>query len=284
CLNRANVKGLFNSTTELAPDNAVSPKGTLWAEATCAEADPGDFIAFSSLFGQAIGDNIEGASLCLWLTNENFFYDVEFSIWDQGPASGFAYTRTAVTPDECGVDTATCNGGCGCPTGWINESGDGVCVLPDPCDTNPCGTGAVCRRTGATTHRCECDGVAFMRPPGEPSTVDCVTGTICLARGATRSIYNSLVDSPPTGGCDTFSGPALTQWSLSSCASSDAGDFGNFCNGSIPSTYVGTHACLATTDSGDPWDIQFTDWCAGDSGGCFTYLRWRAAADGEACD
>jgi hypothetical protein len=47
------------------------------------------------------------------------------------------------------------------------------------------------------------------------------------------------------------------------------------------------HSCLHTLDDDVRWDIQFTDWCPNDlesdPSGCFSYVRWHAVADGEAC-
>jgi hypothetical protein len=292
CLDRGNVKGLFNSVTELGMDQSVSPEGTLWADSTCASATALDFVPFAFSLGGGVGFDIVGTPLCLWLTNENLFYDIVFSEWGSFVDSNFAYTRTAVDADECGVATATCDSQCGCPNGWVNQGGDGICVLPDPCATNPCGAGATCRRTGATTHRCECDGVTFTKPAGQTATVDCVSAGVCLARGDNRILFNSLVDSEPTDRCEVFFGPSLTGWALAPCAATVPGDFDAFCSFAfdrgIPSTYVGIHACLNTTDDGALWDIQFTDWCSGDgmgggTGGCFSYLRWRGVGDGVAC-
>lgn len=306
CLTRGRVKGIYNSATERAANSAVSPQGTLWAASACDSASvPGDFMTIGDLFpsgggsGNGLGDLIVGADLCLWLTNEDLFYDVVFSAWGSVGASNFAYERTAVEADECGVAGAECGATCQCPQGWINGGGDGVCVLPDPCDSNPCGADALCRRTGATSHRCECDTVEFTKPPGQIGVVDCVSVGVCLARRDFRALYNSSLESAsaPTGVCQDPvesrpNTPLLTEWTRKPCASAVSEDFVKFfddafaCPG-VPRRLVGFHSCLHTTDDDAFWDIELTDWCpsasTSDLSGCFSYIRWHPVQDGEAC-
>lgn len=312
CFARNRAKGIYNAATELAPDNAVSPEGTLWAPSTCANANPPDdfttFVALLQSFGGGLGganDRLLGESLCLWLTNENLFYDVVFSAWGAVESSDFAYTRTAAGPDECGVAGATCGATCGCPEGFVNRDGDGICVVPDPCDASPCGAGALCRRTGARSHRCECDTVEFTRPPGQPDVVDCINSDVCLARlgldGTEEeigAIYNSLQEdaSAPRGVCGQPNDsrpaiPTFTEWSRLPCASSGPSSFHKFfdnayaCGGKVPNRIVGLESCLRTTTDNVLWSIQFTDWCVTnlEGVGCFSYVRWQEVDDGEAC-
>jgi hypothetical protein len=302
------VKGIYNSASELAANTAVSPEGTLWALSTCAASTtPDDFETITALFsggggggvGDGIGENIVDADLCLWLTNEDLFYDVVFSEWGTVAASSFAYRRTAVDADECGVAGVMCGATCDCPEGWVNEGGDGICVLPDPCEPVPCGAGATCRKTGATSHRCECDTEEFSKPPAQTDTVDCVSPGVCLARGDTRALYNSLQESQagPVDVCGldievrpVF--PTLTEWVRKPCASAAPEEFVIFldeefaCTG-VPRRVIGFHSCLHTTDDDALWDIQFTDWCpsarTSEPSGCFSYVRWHAVEDGVAC-
>jgi hypothetical protein len=306
CITRGRVKGLYNSASELAANSTVSPEGTSWARSTCATASaPDDFTNLGALFpsgggtGNGFGDNVVGEDLCLWLTNENLFYDMVFSEWGTVEASSFAYQRTAVGADECGVAEASCGASCDCPSGWENQGGDGVCVLPDPCASNPCGAGASCRKTGATSHRCECNPMEFTKPAGQTEVIDCVSDGVCLARGDDRGLYNSLEEdmSASSGVCDLEvamrpSVPSLTEWVRMPCASAAPEDFVKFyddafaCTG-VPRRVVGFHSCLRTTHDGELWDIQFTDWCPSaltvDPSGCFSYVRWHAVEDGEAC-
>ena len=163
----------------------------------------------------------------------------------------------------------------------------------------PCGAAALCRKTGATSHRCECDTVEFSKPPGQTAVVDPVSDGVSLARGDDRALYNSVTESGagPSGVCDldidmrpVF--PTLTEWAREPCASAAPGAFHIFlseefaCTG-VPRRVVGVHSCLHTTDDDEFWDIQFTDWCPSAStsqqSGCFSYVRWHAVDDGMAC-
>ena len=309
CITRGRVKGIYNSAYELAANSMVSPEGTLWALSTCdASSAPDDFKTITALFSggggsgacqqNCVGGNIVGANLCLWLTNENFFYDVVFSEWGSVEASNFAYQRTAVNADECGVAGATCGATCDCPAGWVNEGGDGICVLPDPCDASPCGAGASCRRTGATSHRCECDTEEFTKPPGQTDETDCVSADVCIARGDKGPLYNSLAENEAGGGlcrldlADRPAFPTGTEWVRAPCASTVPSDFAIFLSEAfacpeVPRRLIGFHSCLHTTDDDVLWDIQFTDWCSNalesEPSGCFSYVRWHAVEDGEAC-
>ena len=113
---------------------------------TCAAATaPGDFKTITALFsggggggvGDGIGENIVDADLCLWLTSEDLFYDVVFSDWGTVAASSFAYERTVVGTDACGVAGATCDTTCACPEGWMNEGGKGVEIPRDQKNSGP---------------------------------------------------------------------------------------------------------------------------------------------------
>ncbi len=314
CLKRGRVKGLYNSAYELAANSSVSPEGTLWALSTCAAATvPDDFEPISALFsggsgssscnGNCVGGSIVGPDLCLWLTNENLFYDVVFSEWGSVTGSSFAYVRTAVDADACGVAAATCDASmsrvtCNCPEGWVNESGDGICVLPDPCDPDPCGAGASCRRTGATSHRCECDTVEFTKAPGQTAE-DCPSNGVCLTRGDTRALYNSRAETqaPADGVCGVdpprSEVPTFTEWVRKPCVSASPSEFVIFLSDAfacpeVPRRIVGYRSCLHTTDADEQlWEIQFTDWCpsarTAEDRGCFSYVRWHAVEDGVAC-
>ena len=219
CISRNRVKALYNTETEVGPTD-VSPKGTEWALSTCEAATEDDFTTFvdlirtlgsggGSLEGGEVDDLLPGEPLCLRLTNESLLYDVVFSAWGNGGASNFAYERTPFVSDECGVAGATCPD-CDCPEGFVNNPRN-YCVVPNPCQPNPCGTDAECRRIGAREHRCECDTVEFTRPPGQTTVCDRVNGDICIARAPTvlgqrqGALFNSLQEdaSAPSGVCDS---------------------------------------------------------------------------------
>jgi len=152
---------------------------------------------------------------------------------------------------------------------------------------------------GRRSHRCECDAVEFTKPPGQTGVTDCVSPGVCLARRDERGLYNSLEEgeSAPSGVCDLEVGmrssvPSFTEWVRKPCAAAVPEDFVKFyddafaCTG-VPRRVVGFQSCLHTTDDDALWDIQFTDWCPSavttDPSGCFSYVRWHAVGDGEAC-
>jgi hypothetical protein len=313
CLARNRVKALYNTVTEVGPGDA-SPVGTEWARSTCETVTEDDFTTFVDLIkglgsgggevtGGQVNENLPGEPLCLRLTDESLLYDVVFSEWGNQEDSNFAYERTPFVSDECGVAGATCPD-CICPETFVKAS-DGRCVAPDPCEPSPCGAGALCRRTGAREHRCECDTVEFENPPGQTAACDRVNDDICIARALQGSLFNSDQEdaSAPSGVCDSAesrpSTPIFTEWTFNrdsaSCDSFADEDFVNFfdeayaCGGKVPPTIIGAESCLRTTNpanDGDLWSIQFTDWCANPRAGprgCFSLVRWREVADGEAC-
>jgi hypothetical protein len=141
--------------------------------------------------------------------------------------------------------------------------------------------------------------VEFTKPPGQ-NAEDCLSTGVCLTRGETRALYNSLQEdeAPADGVCrvdpETRSKvPTFTEWVRKPCATAGPSEFVSFLSESfacpeVPRRIVGVHSCLRTTDGDDQlWDIQFTDWCpsarTAEEAGCFSYVRWHAVDDGEAC-
>jgi hypothetical protein len=142
-----------------------------------------------------------------------------------------------------------------------------------------------------------------------------VNDDICLARAPDiivgqrqGSLFNSDQESASAGQgvCGSAeprpSIPTFTEWTFNPdsqpCESFGDADFVNFFDaeyacqsgGNLPRTLVGARSCLRTTNAandGELWSIQFTDWCArptaGQGLGCFSLVRWREVADGEAC-
>lgn len=187
---------------------------------------------------------------------------------------------------------------CACPSGL--EGNGLVCTTPgsggSPCSPSPCGAGAACVVLEADDYRCECDRMMFTKTAGATSTVDCVSETVCLARNNNGALYNSLLESSHSaqmgGGCEGDEPePTLTAWSLAPCTESSDESFGSFTSNRFaqcrpPSAILDVHGCLRLTDTGEVWDIEFSDWCVGEErpGGCFSYTRWRTVPDGVTCD
>jgi hypothetical protein len=243
-----------------------------------------------------VGNNVLDTALCLSIPAANLFYDVDFSAWQKGPLAdggggAFTYTRTAASPDECAHGDATCGTVCGCPEGFVVDASSGNCRLPDPCDPNPCGSGATCRRLGIADHVCECDTVDFSNEGG---SCDSITPDVCIARGVAKGLYNSEDELGYNEAALCVSpSPTLTEWASLPCAQAENADFGTWISATFnavgtcaPPSMVGVAGCVRLTDgSSEEWDIRMTDWCAGilGGGGCFSYIRSHNVADGAAC-
>jgi hypothetical protein len=277
----------------VAINGGQDPIGTQWARSTCATAVELDFFGFTEMTGYE-PPSIVGEDVCLWLTGSNLKYDVVFSSWQSGGGGGFAYRRTAATPDECAHADAICNEDdtCGCPEGFQVVGTPGVCGLPNPCDPDPCGAGALCRRTSVDTHVCECDTVEFTKPVGPAATCDQISANVCITRGTSRGLFNSddeVEYNTDSGSCDSPS-PTLTEWALLPCADAANEDFGPWISDSFadcsPPDVLGEVGCVRLTDgSAQSWDIRMTGWCNGESSanGCFSYIRSHNVPDGASC-
>ncbi len=298
CLTRAYGGPIFNAVgitpAEYPQDVTEEPTGTLWAPTDCASAQPGDYTTFSAALQSEVGNNVLDTALCLSIPAANLFYDVDFSAWEMGGGGGFTYTRTAASPDECAHGDATCGATCGCPDGFVVDASTGKCGLPNPCDPNPCGLGASCRRIGIADHVCECDTVEFSNQGGG---CDSITPLVCIARGATKGLFNSSDETgyDDVGECQSPS-PTLTEWASLPCSQATDADFGTWVSSTFldpadltscaPPAMVGVPACMRLTrGSNEEWDIRMTDWCIGQlrGGGCFSYIRSHNVGDGQSC-
>lgn len=295
CITRGSARGIFNSAispVQMATSGRRAPLGTLWAPSTCTEAVEMDFVGFIDMTGSSPPD-VVGQDVCLWLTGSNLKYDVVFSSWESGGGGGFGYTRTAFVPDECGHADATCqeNDVCLCPEGFEVSAETGLCGLPHPCEPNPCGAGATCRRTAVDEHVCECGTVEFTKPPAPDTSCDQLSPSVCITRGPSQGLFNNEdeLGYNETDLCESPS-PTLTVWALMRCADAMEADFGPWISSSYadcgPPNILGQAGCVRLTDgSGLSWDIRMTDWCVGtgDVNGCFSYIRSRNVDDGVAC-
>jgi hypothetical protein len=252
-----------------------------------------DFQGFTNM-AEGSPPDVVGQDVCLWLTDSNLKYDVVFSSWESGGGGGFGYTRTSTVPDECGHADATCqeNDVCLCPEGFEVSSGTGLCGLAHPCEPDPCGAGAVCRRTAVDEHVCECGTVEFTKPPAPDTSCDQLSPSVCIARASMQGLFNNEDESGFDDSIDPCESPSptMTEWADVPCAVAMEADFGPWnsesyadCN---PPGAVGLAGCVRLTDgTGLSWDIRTTDWCVGqgDVNGCFSYIRSRNVDDGVAC-
>jgi hypothetical protein len=105
CLARGSYGPIYNSVTETysryysAP---YSPKGTEWAYGSCENNQ----TSFGSFYynvcrysGYGCGNNVPGSQTCVHLTEEDLYYEVNWTSWNKGSWSGgpgdggFAFTK-----------------------------------------------------------------------------------------------------------------------------------------------------------------------------------------------
>ncbi len=106
---RAGNGGIFNAALETVYDKSEysSPRGTLWALGTTERLMGGadslnnlTFDTFYETLDRAIGDEIVGTDMVVYLEEENIYFDINFSSWTDGDnGGGFSYTRTTAPPD-----------------------------------------------------------------------------------------------------------------------------------------------------------------------------------------
>jgi hypothetical protein len=116
-ITRATIQGLFNVATENSFDPGTSPEGTEWAYGASGELEPEDYDVWVNAIGW-YPPGMVGNVLSLHLTEEDLYYDVEFTSWTQGGnGGGFSYTRTKQLP------------------GWLQPSYTSGIVPPGETDT-----------------------------------------------------------------------------------------------------------------------------------------------------
>jgi hypothetical protein len=152
---------------------------------------------------------------------------------------------------------------CQCNPGY---TGDGyLCTLPDACSR---------------------ESVVFTKPSyadyTDPVYQDCITPDVCLTRGHNRPLYNAATSTLAAQTCEGPD-PIGTLWALGPCGSVPLSQFGPFISWSFadcsPPWIVGQPGCLVLSNSGLAFDITFTHWAQGDTGGGFSYTRTPVACD-----
>ncbi|GAG17623.1 unnamed protein product, partial [marine sediment metagenome] len=127
------------------------------------------------------------------------------------------------------------------------------------------------------------------------SEQDCITSNVCITRGYSGPIYNSVLEPSAELYCESTS-PHDTEWAQGTC---DSGGlvFDTFVNtlecSSIGHNVVGLNMCLHLITDDLYFDIVFTSWTTTMNGGGFSYTRTavgggQADTDedgvGDACD
>lgn len=288
----------FGGGGSIACDEDAGPAGTEWAVGTCDRARLLEFTSFPVALGCSIGAALasDAPPLCMRLTESGRLFDVQFTDWGIGELAGagrFSYSRAEYFPPcGAGAECTNTDGGydCACPTGWIGPASELGCFNPDVCTPNPCGTGRCGVGLGGG-FVCACDQTVTFNRTGAGEE-DCIApGLVCIARGSSGPIYNSVLDRPVTG-CD-HDQPSLTFWSNESCADSTTEEFGSFvgsgqfgiCSGGqLPTSILDVPGCMriGAVDSPFQIDIKFTAWGGSSSGGTFSYERDLITYD-EAC-
>ncbi|MBJ93900.1 MAG: hypothetical protein CMP23_05420 [Rickettsiales bacterium] len=122
---------------------------------------------------------------------------------------------------------------------------------------------------------------SFTKPgfadPTEPANQDCITPDVCITRGNNQGIYNAVSQSSFSG-----DGPAGTEWAPQATAQAQPSDYGPWRTavGNNPGSAVGQPLSLHILGTDLYYDVVFTQFAGGNSGGAFSYQRARALVPG----
>ncbi len=122
------------------------------------------------------------------------------------------------------------------------------------------------------------------------SEQDCITPNVCITRGVSMPIYNSVLESWAERGCNGPS-PLGTEWSLGTCENRNDMSFSTFIDvvDCKPPSYTGQDMCMHLIEDDQYWVVNFDSWSSGGgggnpSGGGFSYTRSGSDGIGDACD
>jgi hypothetical protein len=98
---------------------------------------------------------------------------------------------------------------------------------------------------------------------------DCITTNVCITRGSSQSIYNSVKEDNMSGS----DSPLDTEWAKGSCDSPTT-IFSNFVtmHSKNPQNILNEDLCLHLISDDIYIDIMITSWSSGGGGG-FSYIR-----------
>ncbi len=120
--------------------------------------------------------------------------------------------------------------------------------------------------------------VEFTKPDGDSGDAaeqDCITESVCIARGVNGPLFNAVTeDAAVPGGCATTS-PAGTRWAAGSCVTGPRDFQTSFpaATGCSPRSAIGATLCLHVVAEDLYFDVLFSSYSGGDSGGGFAYTR-----------
>ena len=279
------------------------PTGTLWYDGSCAqavEADRWDLIPFVELAFDIHEDELEGVSVCMVLPAQQRYFDVTFTEWTASstgpiivplggePGEGerlpelelpegqgaFAYTRTEYVQlcGEGGVCTNTPGGyTCSCAAGYEpTEDGEG-CEDIDECEVGEadCGVDGVCVN-GIGSWGCLCgEPVVVVQELGGEQVIDCVSDDLCISRGSSGPLYNTLVDNPGEPSPWPGTNPSGALFQRGDCASASARPerFGAYLSpvfaSTSPLSVIDVPGCMLDESTDRLWSFTVLSWSTG---------------------
>lgn len=117
---------------------------------------------------------------------------------------------------------------------------------------------------------------------------DCVTQNVCLTRGDSHSLYNTLLEQEADSNNGTS--PAGVRWAYGTCADKEFLTFGllqgvnyDYYGSEYKAPATNENMCMYLVADKKYYDVIFTDWTSGQQGGGFSYQRTEYA-QGDACD
>ena len=103
------------------------------------------------------------------------------------------------------------------------------------------------------------------------SSQDCITDNVCLKRGSSGIIYNSVLENSSNNSVS----PKDTEWSVGTCASH--GSFGTFltvvCHGACSLNILNKDFCARLISDDKLVDFYFVNYTSGPQGAIFAYYR-----------
>jgi hypothetical protein len=315
---------------ESGPVQESSSNYIEWACGVCGEEESGYHEDITELYQSesCLPDDmssIVGTDTCLYVSDEDTYWDVSWTGWDQGQGDssgsggGFSYERTPADGGSSGGDSFTKDDG-----GAQEDCFDGVCITRDE-------TGPVYDTLSAIEWAC---GVCGMEEsdyytgvndlyqmegclPGDMTTLPgsdtCLhvvgadtywdvswTGWSCCDAGGfsyerTSGAVGPIAFTKDDGGAqeDCFDGVCITrdysgsvyssgmEWACGVCVEPDSGYYGKITDlyqmeGCLPgdmTTLPGSDTCLHVVGVDTYWDVSWTGWTSGGSGGGFSYEK-----------
>jgi hypothetical protein len=98
----ANTQGIYNSFTEEAWDQSVSPEGTLWNRDgynDLTNVETRIYTTFYEAVGEFLSENIVNEDLVMYVSASEKYYRVKFTQWNETNGE-FAYTRNEINVTE----------------------------------------------------------------------------------------------------------------------------------------------------------------------------------------